>query len=58
MVFHDYDEGLDYAKEVNKPLMLDFTRKRQKPSKTHIAIIIGEKKVSVDLEIVSKKAES
>lgn len=27
-------------------------------SKTHIAIIIGEKKVSVDLEIISKKAES
>jgi len=25
MVFHDYDEGLNYAKEVNKPLMLDFT---------------------------------
>ena len=25
MVFHDYDEGLAYAKEVNKPLMLDFT---------------------------------
>ena len=25
MVFHDYDEGLAYAKKVNKPLMLDFT---------------------------------
>ncbi len=23
--FHDYDEGLAYAKEVNKPVMLDFT---------------------------------
>lgn len=23
--FHDYEEGLAYAKEVNKPLMLDFT---------------------------------
>ena len=25
MVFHDYDEGLEYAKNVGKPLMLDFT---------------------------------
>ena len=25
MVFHDYDEGLDHAKNVGKPLMLDFT---------------------------------
>ncbi|MEC9209370.1 MAG: cytochrome c biogenesis protein CcdA [Bacteroidota bacterium] len=25
MVFHDYDEGLAYAKNVNKPIMLDFT---------------------------------
>ncbi len=25
MVFHDYDEALNYAKEVNKPLMIDFT---------------------------------
>ncbi len=23
--FHDYDEGMAYAKEVNKPVMLDFT---------------------------------
>ena len=25
MVFHDYDEGLEHAKNVGKPLMLDFT---------------------------------
>lgn len=25
MVFHDYDEGLSYARSVNKPVMLDFT---------------------------------
>lgn len=25
MVFHDYDAGLAYAKEVNKPVVLDFT---------------------------------
>ena len=25
MVFHDYDEGLKHAKNVGKPLMLDFT---------------------------------
>jgi len=25
MVFHDYKEGLQYAKKVNKPLMVDFT---------------------------------
>tara|TARA_B100001250_G_C19773804_1_gene778564 strand:- start:1163 stop:1864 length:702 start_codon:yes stop_codon:yes gene_type:complete len=25
MVFHDYEKGLAYAKEVNKPVMLDFT---------------------------------
>ena len=25
MVFHDYDEGLAYAKKVGKPIMLDFT---------------------------------
>ena len=25
MVFHDYDVALKYAKQVNKPLMLDFT---------------------------------
>ncbi|WP_417942099.1 cytochrome c biogenesis protein CcdA [Flavobacterium sp. RS13.1] len=25
MVFHDYDNGLAYAKSVNKPIMLDFT---------------------------------
>ncbi|SCY29841.1 thiol:disulfide interchange protein DsbD [Flavobacterium anhuiense] len=25
MVFHDYEEGLAYAKEINKPIMLDFT---------------------------------
>lgn len=23
--FHDYDQGLDYAKKVNKPILLDFT---------------------------------
>ncbi|MGE5357343.1 MAG: protein-disulfide reductase DsbD family protein [Deltaproteobacteria bacterium] len=23
--FHDYDEGLEYAKKVNKPILLDFT---------------------------------
>ncbi|KAF2331448.1 protein-disulfide reductase DsbD family protein [Flavobacterium nitrogenifigens] len=25
MVFHDYEDGLAYAKEINKPIMLDFT---------------------------------
>ena len=25
MVFHDYDQGIKYAKEVGKPVMLDFT---------------------------------
>jgi len=25
LVFHDYDEGIKYAKEVGKPVMLDFT---------------------------------
>ncbi|WP_418511696.1 protein-disulfide reductase DsbD family protein [Corallibacter sp.] len=25
IAFHDYDEGLAYAKKVNKPIMLDFT---------------------------------
>jgi len=25
MVFHDYDTGMEYAREVNKPVMLDFT---------------------------------
>jgi len=25
MVFHDYQEGLQYAKKINKPLMVDFT---------------------------------
>jgi thiol:disulfide interchange protein len=25
VVFHDYDKGLDYAKKVNKPILLDFT---------------------------------
>lgn len=25
MVFHDYEDGLAYAKEINKPVMLDFT---------------------------------
>ena len=25
MVFHDYDQGLSYARSVNKPVMLDFT---------------------------------
>ncbi|WP_426486052.1 cytochrome c biogenesis protein CcdA [Flavobacterium sp. 2] len=25
MVFHDYADGLAYAKEINKPIMLDFT---------------------------------
>jgi thiol:disulfide interchange protein len=25
MVFHDYEDGLAYAKSVNKPIMLDFT---------------------------------
>ncbi|MDP5201058.1 cytochrome c biogenesis protein CcdA [Flavobacterium sp. DG2-3] len=25
MVFHDYKDGLAYAKEINKPIMLDFT---------------------------------
>lgn len=25
IAFHDYDQGLAYAKEVNKPVMLDFT---------------------------------
>lgn len=25
MVFHDLDEGIEYAKEVNKPVFLDFT---------------------------------
>ncbi len=25
MVFHDYDTGMKYAKEVNKPVVLDFT---------------------------------
>ena len=25
MVFHDYDAGVEYAKKVNKPIMLDFT---------------------------------
>ena len=25
MVFHDYDEGLEHAKNIGKPLMLDFT---------------------------------
>ena len=25
IVFDDYDDGLKYAKEVNKPIMLDFT---------------------------------
>ena len=27
MAFHDYEEGLAYAKSVNKPVMLDFTGK-------------------------------
>lgn len=27
MVFHDYEEGVAYAKTVNKPVMLDFTGK-------------------------------
>jgi len=25
MVFHDYEDGLAYAKQINKPIMLDFT---------------------------------
>ena len=25
MVFHDYDAGLDHAKKIGKPVMLDFT---------------------------------
>ncbi|BDU25260.1 thioredoxin family protein [Flavobacterium sp. GSB-24] len=25
MVFHDYEDGVAYAKEINKPIMLDFT---------------------------------
>ena len=25
MVFHDYEDGLTYAKSINKPIMLDFT---------------------------------
>ena len=25
MVFHDYETGMEYAREVNKPVMLDFT---------------------------------
>ena len=25
MVFHDYDKGMAYAKEVNKPAVIDFT---------------------------------
>ena len=25
MVFHDYEAGVEYAKKVNKPIMLDFT---------------------------------
>ena len=25
MVFHDYDTGMEYAREVNKPVMIDFT---------------------------------
>jgi thiol:disulfide interchange protein DsbD len=25
MVFHDYEAGIEYAKKVNKPIMLDFT---------------------------------
>ena len=25
IVFHDYEDGLAYAKEINKPIMLDFT---------------------------------
>jgi thiol:disulfide interchange protein DsbD len=25
MVFHDYEDGLAYAKSINKPIMLDFT---------------------------------
>ena len=25
MVFHDYDAGLEYAKKIGKPVMLDFT---------------------------------
>ena len=25
MVFHDYEDGVAYAKSVNKPIMLDFT---------------------------------
>ena len=25
MVFHDYDAGFEYAKKVNKPIVLDFT---------------------------------
>ena len=24
-VFHDYDDGIEYAKLVNKPIMVDFT---------------------------------
>ena len=60
MVFHDYDEGLDYAKEVNKPLMLDFTgwacvncRKMEEQvwSDPEVKKILGEDVVLVSLYV-------
>ena len=60
MVCHDYDEGLDYAKEVNKPLMLDFTgwacvncRKMEEQvwSDPEVKKILGEDVVLVSLYV-------
>lgn len=64
MTFHDYEKGLAYAKEVGKPIMIDFTgvtcvncRRMEELvwSKPEILSILNEKVVLISLYVDDKK---
>ena len=64
MTFHDYEKGLAYAKEVGKPVMIDFTgvtcvncRRMEELvwSKPEILSILNEKVVLISLYVDDKK---
>ncbi|WCM42350.1 thioredoxin family protein [Flavobacterium sp. CBA20B-1] len=64
ITFTDYDKGMDYAKEVNKPVLLDFTghacvncRKMEENvwSETNVLKILNDQVVLISLYVDEKK---